>query len=124
MIYLDTHVVVWLYAGLTEKFSEDARELINNHEITISPIVRMELQYFYEIQRVADDAQTMVTDLTNRIGLQICDKPFDLVVTKALAFRGTRDPLDRLIVAHAALNDIVLLSKDRRILENYAHARW
>ena len=48
MIYLDTHVVVWLYAGLTEKFSDPTRELINSHEITISPIVRLELQYLYE----------------------------------------------------------------------------
>ena len=124
MIYLDTHVVVWMYAGLTEKFSEAARELINNHKIAVSPIVRLELQYLYEIQRVTDDAQTIITDLIGRIGLQICGKPFDLVATKALMFPWTRDPFDRLIVAHAALNDNVLLSKDRRILENYAPARW
>lgn len=124
MIYLDTHVVVWLYAGLADKFSEQARELINNHEITISPIVRVELQYLYEIQRVTDDAQTIVVDLTNRIGLLTCDKPLDHIVTKALIFSWTRDPFDRLIVAHAALNDNILLSKDQSILENYAHTRW
>ena len=124
MIYLDTHVVVWLYAGLTEKFSDPTRELVNSHEIYISPIVRLELQYLYEIQRVTDVAQTIVTDLSNRIGLQICDKPLDLIVTQALTFPWTRDPFDRLIVANAALNDDILLSKDQRILENYAHTRW
>lgn len=49
MIYLDTHVVVWLYAGLTAKLSDLAKLLINKHELYISPIVRLELQYLYEI---------------------------------------------------------------------------
>ena len=124
MIYLDTHVVVWLYAGLTEKFPESARQLINEHEVMISPIVRLELQYLYEIQRVLDEAQTIVTDLAHRIGLQVCDKPFDRIVTQALTYTWTRDPFDRLIVAHAALNDDILLSKDRHILEHYPEARW
>jgi len=117
-------VVVWLYAGLAEKFSEPTRELINSHEISISPIVRLELQYLYEIQRVTDEAQTIVTDLSNRIGLQICDKPLNFIVTKALTFPWARNPFDRLIVANAALNDDMLLSKDQNILENYPHTRW
>ena len=124
MIYLDTHVVIWLYAGLSEKFSEQARALINDHEISISPIVRLELQYLHEIQRVTDDSQTVVDDLINRIGLSICDKPFDQIITKALIFPWTRDPFDRFIVAHAALNDNILLSKDQSVRKNYTHAKW
>ena len=124
MIYLDTHAIVWLYAGLIEKFSETTRELINSHEICISPIVRLELQYLHEIQRVTDESQVIVADLSNRIGLLICDKPLNLIVTRALIISWTRDPFDRLIVANAALNDNLLLSKDQRIRENYTFARW
>lgn len=124
MIYLDTHLVVWLYAGLSERFSERARQLINQDDLYISPVVRLELQHLYEIQRVTDDAHTIVVDLINRIGLLVCDKPFDNVVTSAMKFSWTRDPFDRLIVAHAALNDNILLSKDQHILTNYAHSRW
>ena len=50
MIYLDTHIVVWLYAGKVEKLSEPAKELINDHEVLISPVVRWELKYWFEIQ--------------------------------------------------------------------------
>ena len=124
MIYLDTHAIVWLYAGLIEKFSETTRELINSHEICISPIVRLELQYLHEIQRVTDESQVIVADLSNRIGLLICDKPLNLIVTRALTISWTRDPFDRLIVANAALNDNLLLSKDQCILENYTFSRW
>ncbi|HSN77572.1 MAG TPA: PIN domain-containing protein [Anaerolineae bacterium] len=124
MIYLDTHVVVWLFSGLTDKFSATAQKLINDNEIYISPVVRLELQYLFEIQRVAEAPDTVVTDLANRIGLQVCTRPFNRIVTQALTCTWTRDPFDRLITANAALHDNVLLSKDRNILEHYAHARW
>jgi PIN domain nuclease of toxin-antitoxin system len=124
LIYLDTHVVVWLYAGLTDKFSDSARELINEQDLYISPMVRLELQYLFEIQRVTKDAQAVVNDLSTRIGLQVCSKPFNDVVVQSLAASWTRDPFDRLIVAHAALNDNLLLSKDQNVLENYSRAKW
>ncbi len=41
-----------------------------------------------------------------------------------LDYSWTRDPFDRLIVGHAAVDDELLLSKDRKILENYPFARW
>jgi len=31
LIYLDTHIVVWLYAGLTAKLSDCAKHLINEN---------------------------------------------------------------------------------------------
>jgi PIN domain nuclease of toxin-antitoxin system len=124
LIYLDTHVVVWFYAGLTEKFSAPVRQLINENDLYISPMVRLELRYLHEIQRITEDAETIVDDLVLRIGLQICAKPFDEVVTRALTCSWTRDPFDRLIVAHAGLHDNLLLSKDQTILENYPHAKW
>ena len=34
----------------------------------------------YEINRVADDANTIVADLSNRIGLRVCDKDFDSII--------------------------------------------
>lgn len=124
MIYLDTHVVVWLYAGLTNKFSETAGALINDHELFISPLVRLELAYLHEIERVTADSDAIIADLSQRIGLQVCDKNFNSVVNLALAMSWTRDPFDRLIVANAAVHDDILLSKDINILTQYTFARW
>jgi len=124
LVYLDTHIVVWLFAGLVEKFTPNARELINTQDILVSPIVRLELQYLHEIQRVAEAADGIITDLAGRIGLKVCNRAFDAVVVQALALDWTRDPFDRLIVAHASLGNNVLISKDEQILEHYAHARW
>ncbi|MBE2201144.1 MAG: PIN domain-containing protein [Anaerolinea sp.] len=124
MIYLDTHVVVWLYAGLTNKFSETAGTLINDHELFISPIVRLELAYLHEIERVTADSDAIIADLSQRIGLQVYDKNFNSIINLALAMSWTRDPFDRLIVANAAVHDDILLSKDINILTHYTFARW
>ena len=124
MIYLDTHIVVWLYAGLLEKFSQSIQTILNENEILISPIVRLELEYLYEIERVREPAHVLVADLTDRIGLRVCEKDFNAVVSQAIKLTWTRDPFDRLIVANAALNDNILISKDQNILDHYPHARW
>lgn len=124
MIYLDTHIVVWLYAGQKEKFSLSAKKLINENDLYVSPIVRLELQYLYEIQRITVDSPAVIADLSSRIGLQVCGKNFDAIVGRATEFSWTRDPFDRLIVANASLHDNILVSKDRNILAYYPHARW
>ena len=124
MIYLDTHVVVWLYAGLIDRLSNTAKQLINDNDVFISPAVRLELQYLLEVQRITSAPDTMVTDLANRIGLQVCAKPFNRIVSEALAQPWTRDAFDRLIAAHASLNGDILVTKDGNILRNYPHARW
>lgn len=124
MIYLDTHIVVWLYAGLLEKFSQSIKIYLNENEILISPIVRLELQYLYEIDRVKEPANDIVADLSDRIGIRVCEKDFNAVVSQAITIKWTRDPFDRVIVAHAELNNNILISKDQNILEHYTHARW
>ena len=54
MIHLDTHVVVWLYAGRTDLLSAAAVEAIEEHSMAISPIVLLELEYLHEIGRTTE----------------------------------------------------------------------
>jgi PIN domain nuclease of toxin-antitoxin system len=115
---------VWLYAGEIKKLSEQAKELINDHEVIISPVVRLELQYLFEIQRVTDEANKIVFDLSDRIGLKMCDKSLNTIVSNTLDLSWTRDPFDRIIVANATVNHNILLTKDQNILENYERATW
>lgn len=122
MIYIDTHIAVWLYTGQSEKLSNHAKEMLNEHEIYISAIVRLELQYLTEIQRITDGVNEIVGDLSNRIGLKICDKSFNAIVNHAMELSWTRDPFDRMIVANASLNSDVLVTKDQNILDHYTKA--
>ncbi|HBH31295.1 MAG TPA: transposase [Desulfofustis sp.] len=119
MIYIDTHIAVWLCAGVVGKLSDKAKDLLNSHEIRISPIVRLELQYLYEIKRVTLPANDIVADLSHSIGLKVCDKDFNAVLHRAIALTWIRDPFDRIIVAHALLNEDYLVTMDQTMLDNY-----
>lgn len=124
MIYLDTHVVVWLYGGRLNLFSESIKVLLREQDLFISPIIRLELQYLYNLDRINADADTVVADLSQRIGLSVCQKSFNNIISKALQMTWTRDPFDRILVAHASVNNNILLSKDQLIRQNYPHAQW
>lgn len=124
MIYLDTHVVAWLYGGRLAYFSEPVKDLLRDHDLLISPIVRLELQYLYQIDRINADADTILADLLSRIGLTVCPKPFNGVISQALPMEWTRDPFDRILVAHASVDNNILITKDEIIREHYAFARW
>ncbi len=124
MIYLDTHVVVWLYAGQTEKLSAKVRSYINENDIYISPIVSLELQYLLEVKRIIPKPQTVISALSEAIGLNVCDKNFYQIVQCAQQYSWTRDPFDRIIVAQAGLKGNILATKDQTILTHFKHAVW
>jgi PIN domain nuclease of toxin-antitoxin system len=124
MIYIDTHVIVWLFEGRIEKFSEKAQVLIEENSILASPMSILELQYLQEIKRITPSAHEIVDDLVGRIDLLFDENAFANVVKKSLTFNWTRDPFDRLITAGAELQGIPFLTKDRTIRENCSLAVW
>lgn len=124
MIYLDTHVLVWLYSGLIDKFSEHAKDLIDKNDLYITPIIQLELTYLHEVKKVNKHAHTIIHDLQSRIGLKICDLSYIEIVDKAATLSWTRDPFDRLIVAQVICASAKLLTKDETILKNSKHAVW
>lgn len=125
MIYLDTHVAAWLYAGADERMSPDAHSsLQDSDDIRVSPMVRLELQYLYEIGRVTAPAAKVMDELRTALGLTVCDASFVAVAHLAEDLAWTRDPFDRLIVAHAALHKAPLVTKDGTLHQNYPRCVW
>jgi len=125
LIYLDTHVVAWLYAlGKTALPERATQALIATDDIRISPMVRLELQYLYEIGRVSQPPLPVLDTLSAVLDLKLCPAPFPAVVREAESLSWTRDPFDRLIVAQAALFDAPLMTKDTTILQHYPKAFW
>lgn len=124
-VYLDTHVVVWLYDKLEDKFSKTAKKLIEREDLLVSPIVLLELEYLFEIGRISVNSLTIIEFLENRINLVVDEsvKPSRCFIT-SLHEKWTCDPFDRLIVSQAKLNSKQLITKDKKILKFYPHARW
>lgn len=121
---LDTHVVVWLYAGEVERFSATATQRLQDDELVIAPIVELELTYLYEIGRLRVSGAVVVTDLRERLGLMLSTQHLWSVVAAATPLDWTRDPFDRLIVGDALSANSVLLTKNAALLEHCRLAEW
>lgn len=125
MIYLDTHVVLWLYLRKGEGLSGRARQLIEYEPvILISPMILLELDYLHEIGRTTLGSSHVFNYLHQRIDLQVCQKSFINVVREASRLSWTRDPFDRIITAQSAIDRNTLITKDKIIQENYEYAVW
>jgi PIN domain nuclease of toxin-antitoxin system len=124
MIHLDTHVVVWLYAGDLSRFPAGARKRLEHDELRISPLVALELEYLHEIGRIAEGASPVLQDLARMVGLAQDDKSLADVVAAARGLVWTRDPFDRLIVGNAIAAKANLMTKDQTIRKHYRQAVW
>ncbi len=122
MYFLDTHIVVWLYQKSLKLLSPKAKKAIEDNDIFISPIVSLELEYLFEIGRIKNDSKTIVTYLQEKIGLKTDKGGFKGIIDEALNEKWTRDPFDRIIVAHSKYRNAYLVSKDEKITENYPNA--
>jgi PIN domain nuclease of toxin-antitoxin system len=123
--YLDTQAAIWLAAANIEKLSHRALSLIVKAEIRISPMVVLEFEYLYEVERVTLSPQQIVYKLATELQATVCDYPFPIIVEIALGETWTRDPFDRVIVAHAKANgQSALVSKDESIAAHYAGTVW
>jgi len=125
LIYLDTHVVAWLYAYGGDALPNTlARRLEESDDLRISPMVRLELQYLHEIGRTSEPALAVIDRLESVLGLSVCKVPFSAVVLEAEGHYWTRDPFDRLIVAQASVSQAPLATRDRQIHDHYSGAIW
>jgi PIN domain nuclease of toxin-antitoxin system len=124
LIYLDTHVVSWMFAGKLELFPLQVRELLEECDLLVSPAVKLELQYLFEIKRTTEPAKVVLESLGRDVGLKVCDLPFPDVVEIALSLDWTRDPFDRLLVSQAELRKTPLITKDSHIRDHFPRAVW
>jgi PIN domain nuclease of toxin-antitoxin system len=124
-LYLDTHVLVWLYQDGAARLTPQGIHAIEAAEqLLISPMVELELAYLHEISRINCSALTILDSLRRDIGLETCTQPFAAIIGVALKLDWTRDPFDRIIVAQADHRESPLLTADRNIREHFSAAVW
>jgi PIN domain nuclease of toxin-antitoxin system len=124
--YLDTHVAVRLANGDLGLLSPASLEAMSKTDLLISPIVILEIEYLFELKKkIKLSADDIRRKLEFELGVRVCNFSFPEIVQVASGEKWTRDPFDRLIVAHAKANGIsTLISEDRKIRENYLRAVW
>ena len=124
MYFLDTNAVIWLYQGELEKFSDDLKQKLEANDLFISPLVKLELQYLYEIKRIREKAAKVTQSLYDAIGIQMHNVPLTVLIERCIAESWTRDPFDRMITAHARVEGAFLVTRDETIRAHYEKAIW
>lgn len=125
MLYLDTHVVVWLAAGLIDKLSHAAKTAIEEaEELVYSPVVALELKYLHETGHIKQPPENVLAGLKGSIGLKSRDLMLGPLIASASRLEWTRDLFDRLIVAQSSYDGSSLITKDQEIRKHYSAAIW
>lgn len=124
-VYLDTNVVVWLAQGALRRISRRAQSALEHGTLLMSPMVLIELEYLYELNRIKLPARDVQFKIEHELGVRVCDLPFHTIANAALDEKWTRDPFDRMIVAQAKANGLAaLVSADEEIGKNYPRTAW
>ena len=113
VILLDTNAVIWLDANHPR-----ARKLARLPGLMVSPATLLELQLLDEVGRLR--LRSGVRSLIDRDLWGLDEPPATEWFLSAAEETWTRDPFDRLIVAHARLRRLRLATGDRAVL---AHLR-
>src|SRR5512139_2228590 len=99
LILLDTNALIWLHRGHPR-----SRPLTRcAGRLYVSPVSLLELQLLIEVGRLRLKPRARVTDLIHDERWLLDDPPAAAWFEGALAADWTRDPFDRLVVAHAQL---------------------
>ncbi len=123
--YLDTNIAIFLHSGNAVRLTRRAIEQIDRDELLVSAMVMLELEMLYEKGAIRYAASHILADLSQQIGLSVCQLPMAVVMGSALRVKWTRDPADRIIVANAiANNEAPLVTSNRQIHQEYPNAIW
>jgi PIN domain nuclease of toxin-antitoxin system len=112
VILLDTNALIWLDQGhpRARSLARGARRLY------ISPANLLELQFLLEAGRIRLRGEPLAALAENERWV-LDDPPSASWFTQALDLSWTRDPFDRLLVAHARLRGWRLATGDTQLLE-------
>jgi PIN domain nuclease of toxin-antitoxin system len=108
VILLDTNAVVWIVRN-----HRRTRRLAAQPALSVSPATLLELQFLAEVGAIRVELRTVMSDERWRID----DPPALDWMMKAAEESWTRDPFDRLIVAHARLRGWRLATGDDAIID-------
>ena len=116
-------MVVWLFAE-ADRIPTSVSERIDEAELFVSPMVRLELSLLAEIGRVTLPAEAFLSALHRDLDLRVEESGWLRCAEIADHLSWTRDPFDRLIVAHAIAFAAPLCTRDRHLRKHYREAFW
>lgn len=124
MLFLDTHILIWLYQKGLEQFSEAGISRLKHDLLIISPAGLLELEYLHETGDITVHGQEIVDYLARTIELETDAVSFLPIAEQAVRLQWTSDPFDRLLTVQAMFHSADFMTRDRTIIANYPKAVW
>jgi PIN domain nuclease of toxin-antitoxin system len=118
VILLDTNALIWLHQR-----DRRARVLEKNATLYASPASLLELQILIETGRMRLRSGASVEQLVGDARWLLDDPPSADWFSRAVDVGWTRDPFDRLLVAHAALRGWRLATGDAQLVATLGEQR-
>jgi PIN domain nuclease of toxin-antitoxin system len=117
-LLLDTHFLLWI---LTEATRLDEFPWLEDHRPWgVSPVAFLELQFLGEIGRLEVKTPELVDAVLADRRFVVDEPPLLVLVRAALDVGWTRDPFDRLLVAHSTARRVPLCTVDRRLRDRHS----
>lgn len=112
-IFVDTHVLVWRFLEPARLSAKQAAIFRNDsHNFLVPTIVLLEIQYLQEIGRIKTNPGDFLLAIKGSPKFSLASYD-EAVLLASLQLTTTRDPFDRIILAHAVTTSTKILTKDR-----------
>ena len=116
-LLLDTHFLVWLVLG--SKRLAEFPWLDRYRPWGVSPVSFLEIQFLAEIGRLSVRNPEFTDTVMEDMRFTVDDIPLETLVRHALRLDWTRDPFDRLLVAHSSTRRVPFCTTDHRIRSHH-----
>ena len=116
-VLLDTHFLIWLVLG--SKRLGEFPWLDRYRPWGVSPISLLEIQLLAEIGRLTVRNPEFSSAVMEDSRFTVDDIPLVAVTRHAIKLGWTRDPFDRMLVAHSLARRVPLCTVDRRIRDHH-----
>ena len=116
-LLLDTHFLIWLV--LESKRLANFPWLERYRPWSVSPVSFLEIQFLAEVGRLSVSNPEFSNMLMNDRRFILDDISLETLVGHALRLAWTRDPFDRLLVAHSLARRIPFCTTDRIIRSHH-----
>lgn len=123
LILLDTHVWLWYVAkeaSLKEAAKEQIKQAINDGHAYFSAMTAWEICFLDKNNRINLDAacEIWIEDVIKKSGIQEVPVTRDIAVeANSLPGNLHKDPVDRILVATARKRNMILATRDGKILK-------
>jgi PIN domain nuclease of toxin-antitoxin system len=116
-LLLDTHFLIWLVLG--SKRISRFPWLDQYRPWGVSPVSLLEIQFLAEIGRLTVRNPDFTNAVMKDARFTVDDIPLTTLVRSAIRLDWTRDPFDRLLVAHSAARRVAFCTTDRGIRDHH-----